>query len=178
MNSLDNYSYTEKWALLIGGCFDGLGLITILATLCYYFHLLRTKWASLRHRQFIYSVLFLDLAIILLFVALIVGLLVGGKIFEVLIFLNGLFVPLQIFLLIIFASIILETFSVLIPWVTAARMRTWRRAITVILTICYIPSIIQFYYACSLASPYKDTPDAIRYLTALGSSLIGVIGKC
>ena len=176
MNSIDNYSDSEKWALLIGVCVDGLGLISILATLCYYFHLLRTKWGKLRHRQFIYSVLFLDLAIILVFVSLIIGVLVGGKLFEILIYLNGLLVPLQMFLLMIFASIILETFSVLIPWVTATRMRNWRRVITVIFTICYIPSIIQFYYACVMASPSKDTPQAVRLLTASGASLIGIIG--
>ena len=80
----------------------------------------------------------------------------------------------QIILITIFDSFVLETFSVLLDWVTAARMQKYRGILALVFLICMVPPIIQFYYAFT-PDPETDTPVLVATLTAIGSSGIAVV---
>lgn len=169
---IEKYSLADQWLLLIVGCIDMALMLAIFTSIGFYFYLLQTKWLKLRHRPFIYSLLFLDLTIIL-FGILFVVLDRGAR---SLLYLNNLLALTLIFLLALFASAILELFSVLIPWVTAFRLKIWRITLSVTFAISCIPVIIQLYYGFSLDDPVNDTPSTILFLNAIGGGTIGIMG--
>lgn len=150
------------------------------------FYYLQTKWKKMLHRWLTHSILLINLMII-------INLTVVGSVGVPLIFkgvatgsaswffvwfcyyLNGLLIPLLIYLILILGSMVLETFSVLIPQVTPEIMKSWRIFLTLVSGICFVPSIIQFFIGISISDPQVNTPFILKMFVFGGNSIIGIL---
>lgn len=150
--------------------------VGVICSLPYYFYLLQTSWSKIRHQSFIYSLLFINILLVFTIVSYVVGSISGWSVTVVFVFLYGqnLLALAEIILITIFDSFVLETFSVLLDWVTVTRMQKYRGILASVFLICMAPSIIQFYYAFT-PDPEKDTPALVAKLTAIGGSGIAVV---
>ena len=87
----------------------------------------------------------------------------------------GLLAPLQLFLLAMLDSFVLQTFCVLLPFLTSSRMHSYRLFLAIFFGVCVLPSILQYYYGFVLSDAVRDTPVWVQRLTGLGAAVFAVV---